>query len=305
MKPLICITGQTASGKSRFAFELAHQLSGEILSVDAMKVFKGMDIGTTKPSKKEQEEVPYHLLDIQEPDHPFSMGAFVKAAEETMERLQSQGKWIILEGGTALYLKALLWGMIEGPPRSPLFRQGWEKRAEEEGNLVLYQRLQEVDPVSAQKLHWNDRKRLIRALEIFEQTGKALSQQQQQFHQSPRYPCVMYAFKWERSVLYERINQRTLEMVEKGWIEEVKALQEKECCEEAWKALGYRELLRYLQGEWSLEEAIAQIQQQTRKFAKRQGTWFNNGFPQLQWLEATLPFEYHLEKLLSSLSLSS
>ena len=289
--PLIFIVGPTGSGKSSLAFHLAKKISAEIISVDSMKVFRGLNIGTAKPSLQERSQVPYHLLDILEPSEYFSLGEFVKRAEQKIEEIRQRTPWIILEGGTALYLKGLLWGVFEGPPRNERLRQKLEDFADRYGTAVFHRRLQTLDPQRSQKIHVNDRKRLIRALEVYYETGRILSEHQQQFSQEPRFPHLMYAFRWERSELYERINQRVLKMFETGWIEEVQQLALPYFCSEAQMALGYKEIWEFLQGHRNREETIELIQQQTRRFAKKQYTWFNNSFPQIRWLDAHQPLE--------------
>lgn len=287
--PIIFIAGPTASGKSQLAFELAKAIPGEIISVDSMKVFRGLDIGTAKPTMEEQNQVPYHLVDIQEPTVPFSMGRFVKLAEKAMAEIQARGRAVIFEGGTGLYLKAILWGVFEGPTRNERFRQKLEDFVAKHGTTSLHRRISQIDPMAANKIHTNDQKRLIRVLEVYLETGQMLSEQQQQFEQAPRFAHKMYALNWDRAELYDRINKRVLQMFEQGWVEEVRQLPMSQFCSEARMALGYREIQEYLDGKDSLENIIGQIQQKTRKFAKRQLTWFNNSFPQLQWLEAKLP----------------
>lgn len=296
--PLIFIVGPTGSGKSQLAFQLAKKISAEIISVDSMKVFRGLDIGTAKPSPAEQAEVPYHLLDILDPSEHFSLGEFVKRAEQSIETIRQKGKWVILEGGSALYLKGLIWGVFEGPPRNECLRKKLEAFADRYGTAVFHRRLQQIDPKQSLKIHANDRKRLIRALEVYYETGEVLSAHQQQFSQKPRFPHLMYALRWERDTLYERINQRVLQMFEQGWIAEVERLTISTFCPEAQVALGYHEIENYLQGKQSREETIALIQQQTRKFAKKQYTWFNNAFQQIRWLDAQQPLESFITQIL-------
>jgi len=272
------LTGPTASGKSSVGVELAICLEAEIVSMDSMALYRGMDIGTAKPSLEQRRRVPHHLLDIIEPHEQYSLAQYVAAAHRVVENVRNRGRQVLFVGGTPLYLKALLRGMFQGPPADPEFRG---RLAEEERRLgpgYLHRRLAAVDPVAAQRLHPNDHRRLIRALEVFAKTGRPISHYQRQFAEMPRTNCLVFVLDWPRRELYRRIDQRVETMFQAGLVNEVRRLASGPLplSPTARQALGYREVLAYLSGQYDLATAITLVKTHTRQFAKRQGTWFRS-----------------------------
>jgi tRNA dimethylallyltransferase len=271
------LTGPTASGKTAIGLELAHRLNAEIVSLDSMAIYRGMDIGTAKPTAEEQAVVPHHLLDIVDPTELFSVSDYLIAAERVMDELRERGKQVLFVGGTPLYLKALLRGMFDGPPGDELFRREMLEEAREVGMEQLHRRLQVVDPLSAAKLHPHDVRRVLRALEVFRMTGQPISHQQLQFDQSrPAEDYKVLMLDWPRPLLHERIAARVDRMFELGLVDEVRGLLERHGSlgRTAQQAVGYRETLDYLAGTTSWDLMVANTKTRTRRFAKRQWTWF-------------------------------
>lgn len=271
--------GPTAVGKSAVALELAGRLDGEIVALDSMTLYRGMDIGTAKPAAEERESVPHHLFDILDPWQEFSVAEYHQEADRVIQELLSRRKTPLFVGGTGLYLRSLLRGVFEGPPAVPELREEYKRIVTEQGEGALHERLAQVDPVSAAKLHPNDSRRVIRALEVFESTGRPLSDQQQEppLPEDQRPPHV-YWLSPPRDWLYDRINRRVDQMMETGLLEEVRRLSElpQGVSQTARQALGYKELFDYLEGTISLDTAVEVIQTRTRQFAKRQHTWYRN-----------------------------
>lgn len=273
------VAGPTASGKSATALHLAQMLKAEIVSLDSMAVYRGMTIGTAKPSLADQQSVRHHLIDIADPAQDFSVTEFVRFAYEAADDIAARGRIPLFVGGTGLYLRSILRGIFEGPEANWDLRDQWQKLAIQRGPEWLHAQLFERDAVTAQRLHPNDMRRIIRAIEVYELTGKPLSEAQ---HHRPRPPehrpaCVVW-LEPPRHWLHERINKRIDGMMEKGWLQETRLLLETDPPpgRTARQALGYQELIRHLNGELSLEETVAQIKISTRQFAKRQHTWFRN-----------------------------
>ena len=273
------VAGPTASGKSAASLQLAHLLNGEIVSLDSMAVYRGMTIGTAKPSIADQQSVRHHLIDIADPAQDFSVTEFVRLAHDAANDIASRELVPLFVGGTGLYLRSILRGMFEGPEADWDLRNRWERLAVEHGQEWLHAQLAERDAVTAERLHPNDMRRLIRAIEVFELTGKPLSEDQ---HHRPRPPedrpaCVVW-LQPPRPWLHERINTRIDIMLQAGWLEETRLLLESEPPpgRTARQALGYQELIQHLEGILSLEKAVALMKISTRQFAKRQHTWFRN-----------------------------
>ena len=284
---MVLVTGCTASGKGGVAFELARRWGGEILYVDSMKVYRGMDVGTAKPSGAKRAVVRHHLVDVVEPYESFSVGRYVEMADEVIDELRKRKSPIILVGGTAMYIRALLEGLFEGPPADAVLRDRLKKEAEEVGFGSLYKKLQEVDPVGAERIHPNDLKRVIRGLEVYELTGKALSSFQTHFRSGNyRYDCKIFCLRREKEDSHRRINQRVKKMMEKGLVEEVQGLlaAPKGLSPQAAQAVGYAEIIDHLEGGISLNEAVEKIKINTRRLAKRQRTWFRS-FEKVNWVE--------------------
>ena len=280
--PLLLVLGPTASGKSALTHGAALRLGGEILAVDSMTVYRGMDLGTAKPTPAERDEVRYHGLDLVDPSETFTVARWTEEAERVIADTRSRGVPLLLCGGTPLYYQALLRGMFEGPPADEAFRASLRDVDDAE----LHRRLGEVDPQAAARLHVNDRKRLLRALEVHALTGRTISELQTQWSQGPnRYETIRFGLAWERPELNRRINARSKQMIACGWLDEVKDLLDRygEFSSTAREAAGYRLLADHLRGRIKLDDAAEQIKIKTRQLAKRQMTWFRR-FENTTWL---------------------
>ncbi|MGI9428717.1 MAG: tRNA (adenosine(37)-N6)-dimethylallyltransferase MiaA [Bythopirellula sp.] len=272
------LTGATAVGKTDTSVLLAQQLGAEIVSLDSMTIYRGMDIGTAKPTQEQQAQVPHHLLDIVDPEEEFSIDCYLAAAHAKIHEIRSRGNEVLFVGGTPLYLKALLRGLNTGPPANWELREEIEAEVAEIGSQALYQRLEQLDPVAASQIHPNDTRRLIRAVEVFRTTGQPISHHQLHFEdEHAPEDCRVFVLQRPREEQYDRINQRVDAMIEAGLVLEVANLVAagKTLGRTASQAVGYRETIEHLQGA-PLEEMIAKIKTRTRRFAKRQGTWFRS-----------------------------
>ncbi|MHC5076814.1 MAG: tRNA (adenosine(37)-N6)-dimethylallyltransferase MiaA [Planctomycetota bacterium] len=285
---MIIILGVTASGKSRLAFELAKKLDAEIISIDSMKIYRRMDIGTAKPLPQVRKEIPYHLIDVVEPSESFSVARFLSLADESIEQIRGKGKPVIAVGGTALYLKTLLYGLFEGPGENEQIRNRLRKRAKHDGLEILHEELTKIDPEAAQNISFNDEKRIIRALEVFELTGRPISSMQKQFDaNTTRHDWTIIGLRRSKEIESMRINARVKKMMDEGLLEEVESLLAEEIplSKQARCAIGYAELINYLQGHGNLEEAVENIKKNTRRLAKGQRTWFKR-FQNVNWIDA-------------------
>ena len=277
-KPLIILTGPTAVGKTKLSIELAKAVNGEIISADSMQVYKHMDIGSAKIKKEEMCGVSHHLIDELEPDEEFHVVRFQEMAKQAMEEIYAKGKVPILAGGTGFYIQAVVKDIdfSKETKKSPV-REELEKLAEEKGCEYLHERLQQVDPKSAEKIHANNVKRVIRALEYFELTGKPISlhNEEEAAKESP-YNVAYFVLNDVRERLYERIDARVDAMLQEGLVEEVSGLAKKGYTKDmvSMQGLGYKEILSYLDGSYILDEAVYILKRDTRHFAKRQLTWF-------------------------------
>src|SRR3989338_604302 len=327
MKKIVVICGPTVVGKTQLALKLAQQLQGEIISADSQQVYRGMDIGTAKPTQEERKLVPNHLLDVVDPSEVFHAGRFVELADAAIEDILSRGRSPFVVGGTGLYLKALLHGLCEAPLRDDRLREQLLSELEIHGAITLHKRLQTLDPDTAHQIHPHHKHRLLRALEICELTGKGPSEffRKHQFHEQ-RYDALLIGLTIDRKELHARIDERVDRMLEQGWIDEVKMLIEKYGSEVSFQAVGYRELADFFRNRswkrvlpsavfrpsrlaretlpeapptspelWSSErrlpeELIASIKQQTRQYAKRQMTWFRK-MPSIVWYDACVDFD--------------
>jgi tRNA dimethylallyltransferase len=271
------LTGPTGSGKTQLGIELAHHLCAEIVSMDSMALYRGMDVGTAKPTPAERATVPHHLIDVLDPWESASVAWWLERAAECCRDIESRGKRVLFVGGTPLYLKALQCGLFDGPPADPALRQQLEEVADRGGSGHLHARLAAVDPVSAQRIHPNDVRRMVRALEVFTLTGKPLSAWQTQWGRALNVNenAVLW-LDMPRGELYERINRRVERMFAAGIVEEVRRLRALPWSREAAKALGYREVCEYLDGQLDLAPTVALVQLRSRQFAKRQLTWFRH-----------------------------
>ncbi len=271
------LTGATASGKSQISLFLAERLNAEIISLDSMAIYRGMDIGTAKPSIDEQARLPHHLIDVVDPTTQFSVSQYRNAALDKVKQIQDTGKQVLFVGGTALYLKALLRGLFDGPPADWDFRKQIESEIAGGGAGLLHQRLEMVDPVAASNLHPNDHRRIIRALEVYKTTGKPISHLQMEFDEGRDFQdCRVFTIRHDRAVLHERIENRVESMFEAGLIEEVKGLLETwgTLGHTASQAVGYREVIDFINGVKSEPEMVEQVKIRTRRFARHQETWF-------------------------------
>ena len=286
---ILAIVGPTASGKTSISIELAKRLGGEIISCDSMQIYRRMDIGTAKPTEEEKCGVPHHLIDAVEPSDAFSCADYVTMAGEAVKEIAARGKLPILCGGTGLYLDRFLCGEMEETHADEDLRASLFAYAESEGIEALHARLREVDPESADAIHPNNVKRVVRALEIYEQTGipKSEFDRRSQVVESPYEATVIGLFYPRREVLYERINRRVDMMLADGLLEETKRLLDEGVFEvnlTAAQAIGYKELLGYLDGSETLTEATENLKTATRRYAKRQITWFS-AKPYVEWVE--------------------
>ncbi len=277
IKKIICILGPSGAGKSYIGHEIAKEINGEIISCDSIQVYKYFDIGTDKVSLEKRKEIRYHLIDILEPDSPrFSAGDFKKMFEKIAEEIIFRGKIPILVGGTGLYYKAIRVGMFEGPKADHKIREKLYRIAKLETPKILYEKLKTIDPEYASKISENDLKRIIRALEVYELTGRKFSDLHKNSLPSP-FKFISFVLLPEREKLYSRINQRVDEMIKKGLIDEVKCIVEKYGHEiYPLSSIGYKEILSFLKGEIELENAIYMIKKNTRNLAKRQITLFRH-----------------------------
>ena len=280
------LTGPTAAGKTALVLELAERLGAEILSMDSMAVYRGLDIGTAKPTLDDRRRVPHWLIDLVEPDEEFSLAQYLAAAEQAAAEVRSRGRQPLFVGGTPLYLKALLRGIFQGPPADWDFRRRLLAETEDRGQAWLHQRLAEVDPAAARRLHPRDVRRVIRALEVFEKTGQPISEWQRQFDRArPAEACRVLVLDWPRDELYARIDRRVEAMLSSGIVAEVSGLLAagKTFGRTARQALGYREVLEHLEGRRELGETIELVKTRTRQFAKRQLTWFRS-LSECRWI---------------------
>ena len=278
MKPLIILTGPTAVGKTDLSIRLAKSIGGEIISADSMQVYRHMDIGSAKITKEEMEGVPHHLIDVLNPNEEFNVTVFQKMAKEAVDTIYSHGNIPIVTGGTGFYIQALLFDIdFTDQGEDTSIRKELECLGDEKGSHYLHDILEEIDPFSAKEIHENNRKRVIRAIEYYRQTGERISEHNKRERQkeSP-YNFLYYAVQTDRNLLYQRINKRVDQMLLQGLVSEVEKLKAMGCTKDmvSMQGIGYKEILSYLDGACSLEEAVEQLKRNTRHFAKRQITWF-------------------------------
>jgi tRNA dimethylallyltransferase len=272
----IYLTGPTASGKTGVGVALARRLDAEIIALDSMTLYRGMDIGTAKPTTLERGGVPHHLIDVLDPWQSASVAEYRRWAIEAAGQIESRGRRVLFVGGTALYLKALLRGLFEGPGADPVFRNRLQREAAERGLSVLFERLSALDPATAARLHPNDQRRIIRALEVIEICGQPLSRLQAEHEKPAPAATRVFALERSRNDLHDRIHERVDSMFAAGLVDEVRELwsRDRPPSMVAAQAVGYREVLDMLHGNTRLDETIDLVRTRTRQFAKRQGTWF-------------------------------
>jgi tRNA dimethylallyltransferase len=284
---IVVILGPTAVGKSELAMELGEAIGGAIVNADSQQVYRYLDIGTGKPSLADRQRVAHYLIDVVDPDEEFNAALFRRLAIQSIEEISADQKQVILCGGTGLYLKALTQGIFEGPAADPDIRCALKKRIEVEGLEALYRQLTEIDPVAAAAIHSNDRQRTIRALEVFQATGRRMSEWQSEhgFHER-RFESLKIGLTRPRDDLYELIGRRCERMVEEGLLDEVRGLAGKgfALTLKPLRSIGYRQMGQVLEGRQSMIDALAEMKQETRHFAKRQLTWFRRD-PEIRWFQ--------------------
>ena len=302
---VIVIVGPTASGKTALSIELAKRINGEIVSCDSMQIYKDMNIGVAKPTTQEMQGIKHYLIDTVKPDERFSVAEYKKQAETAIEEIISKGKMPIVIGGTGLYADSLILG-IEYPDLEydEEFRESLEEKAKtDEGLKELYNRAKEIDEEAINKISENDRKRIIRILEIYHQTGKTKTELEAESRKNEvKYDYKVFAINMDRDILYDRINKRVDLMIENGLIDEVKQLLEKyKDFPTAMQGLGYKEVVQYLNNELTKDEMIDKIKQETRRYAKRQLTWFRKNKDTI-WLDGLKDVENNIDIILEEIN---
>ncbi|MDE0317066.1 MAG: tRNA (adenosine(37)-N6)-dimethylallyltransferase MiaA [Candidatus Poribacteria bacterium] len=284
---LLCLLGPTAVGKTEVAIQLAQHLDAEIVSVDSRQIYRQMDIGTAKPTPEEQQAARHHLIDCVDISQPFSVADYQSLADIAIKDIQNRGKQVLLVGGAGLYFRSIVDGLFEGPGADVSLRKKLEQEAAQQGADVLHNRLRACDSESAERIHPNNLTRVIRALEVYELTGIPMSEHQQQWNpENPRYPFIAFGLTMQRAQLYHRIEQRVDIMLANGLIAEVESLLAAGYSRDtfALQSFGYKELIAYLDGKCTYLKAIEQLKQNTRRFAKRQLTWFRKD-KRIEWLD--------------------
>ncbi len=301
MRPLIVLTGPTAVGKTALSIKLAKEVDGEILSADSMQVYRGMDIGSAKIRPEEMQGIPHHLIDVLEPDQEFNVVVFQRLCRQALEGIYRRGHIPILTGGTGFYIQAVLRDIdFTENPENTDYRRQLEQLASEKGSQVLHEMLKEVDPEAALAIHSHNVKRMIRALEFYRFTGQKISEHNEREAERPSpYRCCYFVLSDDRETLYRRIEERVDRMLEEGLVEEVRTLMDRGCHRDmvSMQGLGYKEILDFLAGEITLEEAVYRIKIGTRHFAKRQLTWFRRESDVI-WLNKP-DYGYDEEKILA------
>ena len=303
MKPLIIITGPTAAGKTDLSVRLAQAIGGEIISADSMQVYRHMDIGSAKITEEEKNGIPHYLIDVLDPEEEFNVAVFQKMAKAAVNTIYSHGNIPIVTGGTGFYIQALLYDIdFTETGEDSSIREELETMGREKGGEYLHELLLKIDPDSAAEIHPNNKKRVIRAIEFFRQTGEKISEHnRREREKSSPYDFLYYTVNMDREVLYQRIDRRVDLMMERGLVSEVKRLKEMGCTREmvSMQGLGYKEILDYLQGICTLEEAVYILKRDTRHFAKRQITWFKR---ERDVRNIFLPdFDYDLDRVLKKI----
>ena len=290
MDRIICVVGPTASGKTRLAVQLAKAYDGEVVSCDSMQIYRHMDIGTAKPTPEEMEGIPHHMIDCVEPGEDFSVGRYVQLADRCVQQILSRGKTVVIAGGTGLYADSLIAGRTFAPVPQTGKREALEAQLRQAGGEAMLQKLRAVDPDAAARLHPADEKRIIRALEVYAETSRTITQHNLDTQQlPPRYRPVWIGLDYlDRAVLYRRIDLRVDLMLQAGLLDEIRALLARgiDPRTTAMQAIGYKEFFDALEGRSTLEAAAALCKQRSRNYAKRQLTWFRRN-PQLHWLRLT------------------
>ena len=287
---VLVIVGPTAVGKTSLGVTLSEKLNGEVISGDSLQVYKQLDIGTAKVSEEETRGIPHYLIDVKEPTETYSAHEFKEQASQCIEEMSSRGKLPIIVGGTGLYIQSLIFdfnlGAAEISNEEKLLRKKWEEFSQTHTNEEVWSELQQIDPKGAEAIHPNNQKRVIRALEVYELTGKSIVEQQKldlkDLSQSA-YDVKLIGLTTDREMLYERINQRVDIMMNQGLLEEAQFVYDNEC-QQASQGIGYKEFFPYFEGKISLDKAIEDVKQHSRQYAKRQLTWFRNRMP-VEWFD--------------------
>ncbi|WP_275077524.1 tRNA (adenosine(37)-N6)-dimethylallyltransferase MiaA [Bacillus coahuilensis] len=298
---LLVIIGPTAVGKTELSIEVAKNYNGEIISGDSMQIYKGMDIGTAKIKEEEMQGIPHHLIDIRDPSESFSVAEFQKEVRTKIKEITSRGKLPIIVGGTGLYIQSVLFDyqFSEEPSNHPI-RESLELRLQEQGIDPLFRELEQLDPASARNIHPNNYRRVVRALEVYHTTGKTMSEHQANQLKDPLYDVTLIGLTMDRERLYERINYRVDLMMEEGLLEEVTRLYEAGVeGVQSIQAIGYKEIYDYLEGRATLEDAISTLKQNSRRYAKRQLTWFHNKMD-VHWFDVTKLSNREKNEIISS-----
>jgi len=302
MEKLVVLIGPTSVGKTKMSIDLAKRLNAEIISGDSMQIYRTLDIGTAKITKEEMDGIAHHLIDIKDPDESFSVAEFQAIVRDKITEITNRNRLPMIVGGTGLYIQSVIYDyQFSTEPNDLELRENLYKEAEENGVENLYERLKMIDPKTCEKIHPNNTRRIIRALEVFYTTGKTQSQLEESQKKELLYDCVLVGLTMERSKLYNRINKRVDMMMEAGLLDEARSLFEKGLeNSQAAQAIGYKEFFDYFRGKITLDEAVEKLKQNTRHFAKRQMTWFNNKMD-IQWFDLTNENEYvkNFEKIYS------
>ena len=306
MKPLIAIVGPTALAKSKLALNLAQGFDGEIVSADSRQVYRYMDIGTAKPSLEERSLVRHHVIDVVDPDDDFSLALFHQLANQALKAISRGGKIPFLVGGSGLYIWSLLegWSLPQVPPH-PEFRRNLQARAQAEGSDVLYEELQGLDPVAAERIDPKNMRRVIRALEVYQATGKPFSQRHQK--QPPPFQILIIGLTAERDELYRRIDSRVDDMIRRGLVDEVQGLLQRgySLSLPSMSGLGYKQIGMFLQGKLDLPNAIQNIKYETHRFARHQYAWFRLSDQRIHWFDIKQKYEELVEELISGFMVRS
>jgi len=302
-KRVVFIIGPTAVGKSKFAVGIAKEIGGEIVSCDSMQIYRGLDILSNKPSAKERKNIPHHLIDIISSSQNFNVNKFIELSNRLIFEIHKRGHIPIFVGGTGLYVDSLLNGLFEGPSQNQKIRKELYQKAEKYGNEYLHRKLSKVDPAAAKKIHMNDLRRIVRALEVYKITKKpisALQSQRKGILEDKRFDIVLFGLILPREELYKNINERADKMFKQGVVLEVERILKKKCSKTFRQALGIKEIGHYLSGNISLREAKELLKRNTRRYAKRQITWFKRNFT-IYWIDGNQSNK-HTEKLTGKLS---
>lgn len=300
LKPkVIVIGGPTASGKTALSIELAKKINGEIVSADSMQIYKEMNIGTAKPEKEEKQNIKHYMLDIINPNERYSVADYKRDAKDAIRKIIKDGKIPIVVGGTGLYIDSLIYE-IEYPEIETdiAYRKSLEEIVEKDGLLVLYEKAKQIDEKAMEKISKNDKKRILRVLEIYHQTGKTKTELDKESRKEPEFDYKMFAINMNRELLYDRINKRVDIMIEKGLVEEVETIYNKyKEFPTSMQALGYKEVVEYLEGKVSKEEMIEKIKMESRRYAKRQLTWFRKN-KETKWLNGEDSISHNIDIIL-------